>query len=190
MTPAQAQRWTDIKVEFVRQRRMGGAADDPVSRLVGTISGLGTDLQTLGPAPMVAEVRELREALLRTLAKPVAPSPPPPASDPEKWLGPRLDALAEGLEHRDSEAWLGPRLDALAAWLAETFRKHSEPLPSKAGPDVIDARELLEQVKRIERSLVPVVGAAVDQRAGDTLLANKMVQIIELLEQLDARLSR
>ena len=186
MTPAQAKRWDDIKLEYVRQRRMGGAADDPVSRLVGTISGLGSDLQTLGPAPMVAEVRELREALLRTLAKPVAA----PAADPEKWLGPRLDALAEGLEHRDSEAWLGPRLDALAAWLAETFRKHSEPLPAKAGPGVIDAQQLLEQVKRIERSLVPVVGAAVEQRAGDTLLANKMVQIIELLEQLDARLSR
>ena len=186
MTPAQAKRWEDIKLEYVRQRRMGGSADDPVARLVGTISGLGSDLKSLGPAPMVQEVRELREALLRTLAKPAAPPP-----DPEKWLGPRLDALAEGLEHRDSEAWLGPRLDARAAWLAETFRKHSEPLPAKgAGPDVIDAHQLLEQVKRIERSLVPVVGAAVEQRAGDTLLANKLVQIIELLEQLDARLSR
>ena len=186
MSPVQAKRWDDIKLEYVRQRRMGGSADDPVARLVGTISGLGSDLKTLGPGPMVQEVRELREALLRTLGKPATPPP-----DPEKWLGPRLDALAEGLEHRDSEAWLGPRLDALAAWLAETFRKHSEPLPPKShGPDVIDAQQLLEQVKRIERSLVPVVGAAVEQRAGDTLLANKMVQIIELLEQLDARLSR
>jgi hypothetical protein len=35
---------------------------------------------------------------------------------------------------------------------------------------------------------VPVVGAAVEQRAGDQALALKMVQIIELLEQLDARL--
>jgi hypothetical protein len=54
---------------------------------------------------------------------------------------------------------------------------------------VIDSQQLLAQVRRIEQSLVPVVGAAVEQRAGDTLLANKMVQIIELLEQLDARLS-
>ena len=59
----------------------------------------------------------------------------------------------------------------------------------RPGP-IIDAKDLLEQIKRIERSLVPVVGAAVEQRAGDTMLANKMVQIIELLEQLDARLSR
>jgi hypothetical protein len=187
MTPAQAKRWEEIKLEYQRQRRMGGSADDPVARLVGTISGLGSDLKALGPQPLVQEVRELRGALLEALAQ------QSPSSEP--WLAPRLDALAEGLEHRDSEAWLGPRLDALAAWLAETFRKHSEPLPATTlkgtGPGpIIDAKELLEQVKRIERSLVPVVGAAVEQRAGDTMLANKMVQIIELLEQLDARLSR
>jgi hypothetical protein len=35
---------------------------------------------------------------------------------------------------------------------------------------------------------VPVVGAAVESRAGDTLLANKMVQIIELLQALESRL--
>jgi hypothetical protein len=50
------------------------------------------------------------------------------------------------------------------------------------------AQELLAQVRRIEDTLVPVVGAAVEQRAGDQALALKMVQIIELLEQLDARL--
>jgi len=54
---------------------------------------------------------------------------------------------------------------------------------------VVDAKAILAQVRRIEDTLKPVVGAAVEQRAGDTLLANKMVQIIELLEQLDARLS-
>ena len=185
MTPVQAKRWEEIKLEYQRQRRMGGSADDPVARLVGTISGLGSDLKSLGPQPLVQEVRELRGALLEALAR------QSPSSEP--WLAPRLDALAEGLEHRDSETWLGPRLDALAAWLAETFRKHSEPLPATTlkGPGpIIDAKELLEQVKRIERSLVPVVGVAVEQRAGDTMLANKMVQIIELLEQLDARLSR
>ncbi len=33
----------------------------------------------------------------------------------------------------------------------------------------------------------PVIGAAVEQRAGDQALALKMVQSIELLEQLDDR---
>ncbi len=161
MTPAQRERWTAIKTEFVRQRRMGGGADDPVTRLVGTLSGLGTEL---------GEIQ-------KTLATPKAVP-------------------------TDSEGWLGPRLDALAAWLADTVNSHATlaaapqaPQAHGNGHDEVernrnDTERLLQQVRRIEQTLVPVVGAAVEQRAGDTLLANKMVQIIELLEQLDARLSR
>jgi hypothetical protein len=150
LTPVQLQRWTEIKLEYVRQRRMGGGADDPVTCLVGTLSGLGNELGSI------------QKALVE---KPPAP---------------------------DSEAWLGPRLDALAAWLAETVNTHAAtvaPAPTNGAASSIEAQQLLQQVRRIEQSLVPV-GAAVDQRAGDTPLANKMVQIIELLEQLDARLSR
>ncbi|MCX5745142.1 MAG: DNA repair ATPase [Proteobacteria bacterium] len=162
-TPVQVARWLEIKAEFVRQRRMGGAGDDPVTRLVGTLSGLGTELGTIG--------------------KHIADKPLP----------------------GDSEAWLGPRLDSLAAWLADTVREHlAEPkgIAASSSPGAsgeaasgtparseADTQQLLAQIRRIEQSLVPVVGAAIEQRAGDTLLANKMVQIIELLEQLDARLS-
>jgi hypothetical protein len=53
---------------------------------------------------------------------------------------------------------------------------------------VIDSQALLAQFRRIEDTLRPVVGAAAEQRAGGTLLANQMVQIIELLEQLGARI--
>jgi hypothetical protein len=94
--------------------------------------------------------------------------------DPASWLGPRLDALTESLR-------------ASAASAAHAARGGG--VTGNATGNVIDAQQLLAQVRRIEQSLVPVVGAAVEQRAGDTLLANKMVQIIELLEQLDARLS-
>ncbi len=55
-----------------------------------------------------------------------------------------------------------------------------------AAGNVIDAHQLLAQSRRIEQSLIPAVGAAVEQRAGAALLANKMVQIIKLLEQLDS----
>ena len=164
MTPAQQQRWSEIKTEYVRRSRLGGAADDPVTRLVGTISGLGTQLDTrlgaLGSPLLAQEVRELR------------------------------GALAKGLEARDSEAWLGPRLDALAAWLAETFRKQlGTPTPAGPGP-VIDAQALLSQFRRLEQSLQPVLATAAENRGDTNVLANKMVQIIELLEQLDSRLTR
>lgn len=161
MTSAQQARWAAIKTEFVRQHRMGGGADDPVTRLVGTLSGLGTELG------------EIQKTLATPKAVPI-----------------------------DSEGWLGPRLDALAAWLADTVNSHATLAAAPHAPQVNgnghdelernrnDTERLLQQVRRIEQTLVPVVGAAVEQRAGDTLLANKMVQIIELLEQLDARLSR
>ncbi|HET9626718.1 MAG TPA: ATP-binding protein, partial [Kofleriaceae bacterium] len=185
LTPAQAARWAEIKAEYVRQRRMGGAADDPVSRLVGTLSGLGAELGAirgaLGEAKpggeLTEELRALRDTIVRAARHTTAEAE---KRSPEGWLGPRLDALAETL--RSAAA------SAVAA--ARTTHAHQHPHPPSAHhATVIDAQQLLAQVRRIEQSLVPVVGAAVEQRAGDTLLANKMVQIIELLEQLDARLS-
>jgi len=177
LTPEQAQRWAEIKAEYVRRRRMGGAADDPVTRLVGTLSGLGAELgairDAVGAAAPTAELadelRALREAMLRAVMRTSAEAA---SHHPERWLGPRLDALADSL--RASAACRGGPPGSA---------------PGNAMGNAIDAQQLLAQVRRIEQSLVPVVGAAVEQRAGDTLLANKMVQIIELLEQLDARLS-
>ncbi|MCC6527006.1 MAG: DNA repair ATPase, partial [Polyangiaceae bacterium] len=40
----QEKRWKQIKDEFVRLRRMGGAVDDPVTRLTGTLTGLAVEL--------------------------------------------------------------------------------------------------------------------------------------------------
>lgn len=181
-TPAEAARWAEIKAEFVRQRRMGGADDDPVTRLVGTLSGLGAELGAIraalgtGGGAQVAEalgkeVRELRDAV--TLAAREA-SADAASRDPEEWLAPRLDRLAEGLR----------------AHLARPLQVEL-PAGAHAGGNGqgAAAEELLAQVRRLEETLVPVVGAAVEQRAGDQALAGKMVQIIELLEQLDARLA-
>jgi hypothetical protein len=220
LTPEQARRWADIKAEYVRQRRMGGAADDPVTRVVGTLSGLGAELGAIrdavgsaassaalagelrglreavaaaaaitdelrglreavaGAAPtadLADELRALREAILRSVMRTSAEAA---AHDPERWLGPRLDALADSL-----------RAAAATAQAAQGAGSIAGSAAGGVAGTAIDAQQLLAQVRRIEQSLVPVVGAAVEQRAGDTLLANKMVQIIELLEQLDARLS-
>jgi hypothetical protein len=203
LSPAQAARWAEIKAEFVRRRRMGGGDADPVTRLVGTLSGLGAELdaikQALGalagaphPAELTSEVRGLRGAVQQAAAR-AAERPERPAEPTwESWLGPRLDALAAWLaeSHRsraaELEGWLGPRLDALTAGLRSAA---SSPGSHGGEHKMIDSQALLAQFRRIEDTLRPVVGAAAEQRAGDTLLANQMVQIIELLEQLDARLS-
>jgi hypothetical protein len=198
LTAAQAARWADIKAEFVRRRRMGGGDADPVTRLVGTLSGLGAELDAIKqalaaisaarPVELTSEVRELRGAVLAAAGRAAER-----AGDTswESWLGPRLDALAAWLaeSHRsravELEGWLGPRLDALTAGLRSAVASHG---PHGGEHKVIDSQALLAQFRRIEDTLRPVVGAAAEQRAGDTLLANQMVQIIELLEQLGARL--
>jgi hypothetical protein len=174
MTPAQQARWNEIKAEFVRQRRMGGGDDDPVTRLVGTLSGLGAELGAIksalgsvgGSAELGKEMRELRGAITLWAKQASADAA---TRDPEDWLAPRLDTLAESLRARPNGNGGG-----------NGNGDHAAPAASAA--------ELLAQVRRIEETLVPVVGAAVEQRAGDQALALKMVQIIELLEQLDARL--
>ncbi|MBP8811280.1 MAG: DNA repair ATPase [Kofleriaceae bacterium] len=171
LTPTQAARWAQIKDEFVRQRRMGGGADDPVVRLVGTLSGLGVELAAIRAtlaapttAALIDEVRGLRQAVAEAAtAASTAAAPPPVATDVAGWLGPRLDALATALGR-------------------------SAAAPT-SGISMGDATQILGQIRRLEDTLVPVVGAAVDSRAGDQALAQKMVQIIELLEQLDARLT-
>src|SRR5687767_8686591 len=138
LTPEQTQRWADIKAEYVRQRRMGGGADDPVTRLVGTLSGLGAELGAIhgalvaNPGAAVAgELRALREAVdtanpnaelteeLRALREAVG------TANPNAELTGELRALREAVLRvgmrtsadaaaRDPQAWLGPRLDALA----------------------------------------------------------------------------
>jgi hypothetical protein len=163
MTPAQQARWSEIKTEFVRQRRMGGGDDDPVTRLVGTLSGLGAELGAIKSALTIAAKQASADAATR---------------DPEEWLAPRLDALTESLR-----AHAARPIEALVP--ANGGRGNGN---GNGDHDKAAAAELLAQVRRIEETLVPVVGAAVEQRAGDQALALKMVQIIELLEQLDARL--
>jgi len=187
---------------------MGGGDADPVTRLVGTLTGLGAELEAIKhsigsiaaasprSAELTSEVRGLRGTLLEAAGKAAAAAAAKTAERPaetswESWLGPRLDALAAWLaeSHRgrasEIEGWLGPRLDALSASMhAAATAAHG----ARGGDKVIDTQALLAQFRRIEDTLRPVVGAAAEQRAGDTLLANQMVQIIELLEQLGARL--
>ncbi|MDX2019569.1 MAG: DNA repair ATPase [Deltaproteobacteria bacterium] len=50
LSPTQAKRWNDIKHEFVRVKKLGGAEDDPVTRVTGQLSDLGGQLQGIRSA--------------------------------------------------------------------------------------------------------------------------------------------
>ena len=198
-------RWTEIKAEFVRQRRMGGGDADPVTRLVGTLSGLGSDLggelgalrstigDGAGTVTLATEVRQLREAMLLAAKSASATAA---ERDPEGWLGPRLDALAESLRAQLERPLALATPVPAAALPAALPAGHAGNAGNGNGgnggaaSDNWEIAELLAQVRRIESSLAPVVSAAVDQRGSDMFLAGKLVKILEMLEDLDARLSK
>ncbi len=137
-TPEQLTRWADIKAEFVRRRRMGGGDADPVTRLVGTLSGLGAELdaikQALGtlagashPAELASEVRALRGAVQH-------------AGQGRRAARAARRALLGDLAR--------PRLDGLAAWLAESQRSRTTELEGWLGPrlDALSGRPPLRRV--------------------------------------------
>lgn len=47
LSPAQKQRWEEIKREYKRLQTVGGGDDDPVTRVTGTLSGLGRQLDEI-----------------------------------------------------------------------------------------------------------------------------------------------
>ena len=50
MTAEQKARWESIKSDFVRVKLMGGKADDPVTRVVSTIGGIGQQVDGIRKA--------------------------------------------------------------------------------------------------------------------------------------------
>ncbi len=128
-TPEQKARWDEIKKGFARAKLLGGNEDDPVARVTAQLSGLGIQLETIGDAirvasskapaaekagaaraettlaspELMANLRELREAVLqvakatadssaRAPAAPVIPAAP--ATD----LAPFLEKLEQTLK--------------------------------------------------------------------------------------------
>jgi hypothetical protein len=179
LTPEMATRWTEMKTEFVRQRRMGGGDDDPVTRLVGTLGGLGAELASIrdgivggfrealgngqGVSQLAPELRALRDVVAAAAMRASA------------------DAAA-----KDPEDWLGPRFEALTRALAEMRQPVSIEVMNQAPPGV---QELLEQqILLVEKAVMPVVHAVARDRGDGQALAAQMMQIIELLQDLDARM--
>jgi hypothetical protein len=143
-TPAQAERWKELKSGYVRVQRMGGKEDDPVVRVTGTLAALGTELasirEAVGGGGVEQQLSALRDAVLKS-----APGP----SD----LGPKLDALTAAVTKSGGaprQGDLGPRLDALVEAL-HTSRdelKTAVIQVAKQMPNASDFEPLLAQLGR------------------------------------------
>ncbi|MFW5740369.1 MAG: AAA family ATPase, partial [Myxococcota bacterium] len=87
LSTAEQERWRTIKEEFARVKRMGGGADDPVSRVTGTLSGLDAQLAGIRETILLA-AKEARKASKKAS---MFDAPPPPS------LGPLIESLEKGL---------------------------------------------------------------------------------------------
>ncbi len=50
LTPAQAQRWAEVKAAYLKARALGGAEDDPMVRAVGALGLLADRVSEVGTA--------------------------------------------------------------------------------------------------------------------------------------------
>lgn len=132
MTPEQQQRWEEIKREFKRRKMMGGGDDDPVTRVVGPLSGL------------VDKMDELHETM-RSSSK----------------VATGLDALRESISEAAQhvmaqDAKRGPGVDAQ---MIEALTKAVSSIATqqKPAPPVEDPRANVGQI--IEKQMHMVEGA-------------------------------
>jgi hypothetical protein len=122
MSEAQTARWEEIRKEYARQKRSGGKEDDPVSRVTGTLTGIGEEIERVrdeirgaaarsgdGAAKVVQALTPGMEKLhtaLDALSRPVieVQVPPPEASaealfEKIQALGPAVGPLARAAQH-------------------------------------------------------------------------------------------
>ncbi len=128
---AEAERWQEIKREFVRHKRMGGSADDPVARLAGSIAGIGSDLQAirdvLGQGSAKGVERELGG--IRAVLQ----------QGSSEGQGERLERVAAAVEalrgavEQGSTGGLGEQVGQVATWL-EAIRDALDALAKRSKP--------------------------------------------------------
>ena len=162
MSEEQTARWDVIRGEFQRQKSMGGAEDDPVVRVTGTLSALGKQLEGI------------RTALSNGSQM---------GSQVDK-LGAQLEGIRVALSNGGS---IAPQVDKLAAALQGLAPGNMTVEVTTAPPPGV--QELLaQQVSIVERTLVPMVRAATQDLHDSQGLSNRVAEVLELLEQVDLRL--
>ncbi|PRQ08109.1 DNA repair ATPase [Enhygromyxa salina] len=188
LSDAQRARWDEIRRGFVKAKNLGGAEDDPTTRVTrqlsnlaeqlvgiqGTLADKGYGVQLDGIRSALDQAARLLDAQAKTaelerkksaLAAPVfAPKPaiaPPPLSPTSS---PDLVKLLERLGN--------PKIEIT--------------VPPPAGIE-----ELLgQQVQIIERTLVPLVRTATKKLEDRVALEAKLDEVISALESMDLRMKQ
>ena len=191
-TPEQNSRWTEIKAEFVRHNRMGGSADDPVSRVTGSLSGLSEDLTSIKTV-LEAGTNSGLDVQLSKLSEDLSAIKDALASGASGDLDKSVGRVARYLHQIKSQLEKGPMagklddvggsLDAIRAVLeAATTEQDDAELDDSGSPRVARARRLAGS----ERWLMPYllrIEAALEAMGKPTVEVHSSAETQQMLEQ-------
>jgi MoxR-like ATPase len=181
MTTAEAERWNQIKREFVRLRTQGGADDDPVTRLTGTLGGLGRELEAIRDTILGAAERAAEQARRETEAQAKASKAKKPnGAELVAALGPKLDKLEKALERLAN-----PKVEVTV----EAPAQPPSP-PASAGnvATVAAADQLAAQVAILENTLLPLVTSTNQNLEDAKELHDHIIQLLDLVRRMDEKL--
>jgi hypothetical protein len=160
-TPEQKARWEELKRGFKRVQVQGGAEDDPVVRVTGSIASLGEELGQLKSVITEAAARAQADGVAGKLDVVAAAVREAAAKRSSSDLAPKLDALVKVIQEaagRPQQSDLGPRLDALVKAIQEAAgRPQQSDLGPKLDALVQAVHESAHQPRRSE--LVPHLGS-------------------------------
>jgi hypothetical protein len=169
-------RWEAIKAEFRRQKAMGGADDDPVTRVTGSLGLLGRELEAIRTAVTAAVERSASVELERIDA------------DRSRVEAERVRAEHAGDSNGSAMVELIARqLDRLQKALEQLGKPQLEvTLQAPPPPDV--SALVNEQFAVIEQRLLPLVSRANQDLADSKAMHEHIMQLLELIRSVDARL--
>ncbi|MEM9188304.1 MAG: DNA repair ATPase [Myxococcota bacterium] len=198
MTDEQRARWEEIKAEFRRQKSMGGAEDDPVTRVTGTLSVLGQELSSIREA-LGKAVEDSARAQAEADKRRAEEQRLEAVRNAERREAARREAqeahAAEpnGNGHSALVEALAPQLSrleqALIALQHPKVEVHLDaPGLQGAAPNQDVSALVAQQFQVVERSLLPLVQRANQDLADSKALHEHVMQLLELIRRVDAKL--
>jgi len=188
-------RWEQIKRDYRRVKMMGGGDDDPVTRVAGSIGGLGEQLHGIGAAigsaverfHVGAEKSSQKDNALRPLLEKIEAALGTLTSSPNEQLSSvmkKLETTLLKLSTPKKDAEVTAKLLALEAALQKVAKPQLDVFVHSPPPAGVE--ELLaQQIAIVERTLVPLVRTSTKNLMDSQAIGSKLDELIALLKQTD-----
>ena len=174
---------------------MGGGDDDPVTRVAGSIGGLGEQLHGIGAAigsaverfHVGAEKSSQKDNALRPLLEKIEAALGTLTSSPNEQLSSvmkKLETTLLKLSTPKKDAEVTAKLLALEAALQKVAKPQLDVFVHSPPPAGVE--ELLaQQIAIVERTLVPLVRTSTKNLMDSQAIGSKLDELIALLKQTD-----